>query len=476
MIDLADPLQAIAATLAPGVAASLLMAGLMRARGSVGGRLGLARHRHRGFFDAFRNDAASAPEPGFAAFVAVCEFDRFESIRRNVGYSTAHAIIEHAVAEIRRVLPTVEIGRTHRTSIEFAASASVRDDIATVLAAIVSAFDEPIPVEGCAFNLSPRIGFALASALTSQDELIERVELALHDRENAHENIVDATPGLHDAAATRFGLLRDLHHAIDADALDLHYQPKLRCRTETIDSVEALLRWTHPQLGAIRTDDFISMAEETGLIRRLTEWTLRRAIRDQALLIAAGHRLTIYINISGLLLPDRDFADTALTLVAGATGEIGFEITETAVIDHPEQAITNLKAFTAAGIKIAIDDYGSGLSSLAYLKQLPAHELKIDKLFISGLTSSHRDPLLVRSSIDLAHALEMEVTAEGVDNPMALSLLRVMGCDLIQGFLVAKPLALPALIAFLDADEHVARIAQPALPRFGIPRYRAEKP
>ena len=145
----------------------------------------------------------------------------------------------------------------------------------------------------------------------------------------------------------------------------------------------------------------------------------------------------------------------------GACHRIGFEITETAVIRDPDAAMANLEAFTQAGIKIAIDDYGSGWSSLAYLKQLPANELKIDRMFISGLTDSHRDPLLVRSSIDLAHALEMQVTAEGVDDAMSLSLLRLMGCDLLQGYLISRPIPLIDLIPFLADAGELERLASP---------------
>jgi len=123
------------------------------------------------------------------------------------------------------------------------------------------------------------------------------------------------------------------------------------------------------------------------------------------------------------------------------------------MIADPEGALRSLHLFADAGIKIAIDDYGAGLSSLAYLKQLPAHELKIDRMFISSLSSSHRDPLLVRSTIDLAHALDMEVTAEGVDSPASQALLKVMGCDLMQGFLIAKPMRLGELRAYLDLND-----------------------
>lgn len=441
------------------ILAGALAAGLARRRpGRVGGD---AR-----FFPALRTPKLSNRNAA-AFFVAVCEFDRFEPIRRNVGYATANAILRHAAGTIRRLIPGVEIGRVDRTSIEFAFQTARIETAAAMLGAIIREFERPIHVEDCDFDLSPRIAFASAGGALAHEEAIERAEIALHDRANAHEAVIDATAGPDEAATSRLGLLRDLHRAIDGDMLELHYQPKLRCRTDTVDSAEALLRWNHPELGAIRPDDFVAMAEETGIIRRLTAWTLERAVRDQRALAAAGHDLVIYVNISGLLLPDREFADEALALVASAPRAIGFEITETAVIDQPDQAIAHLIRFSAAGIRIAIDDYGSGLSSLAYLKQLPAHELKIDKLFISGLTKSHRDPLLVRSSIDLAHALEMEVTAEGVDDAMSLMLLRAMGCDLIQGYLVARPMALPALIGFLETAAFADRIVSPAFPRFG---------
>ena len=185
---------------------------------------------------------------------------------------------------------------------------------------------------------------------------------------------------------------------------------------------------------------------------------LARAVADQAVLAESGHPIEIYVNLSGQLLADPQFAARALATVAGSAAPIGFEITETAVIDDPETAIRHLHAFREAGVRIAIDDYGSGLSSLAYLKQLPAHELKIDRMFVSGLVDSHRDPLLVRSSIDLAHALEMEVTAEGVDNPMSLALLRVMGCDLLQGYLISPPVSLPELLTFLGNDTHLREL------------------
>ncbi len=177
-----------------------------------------------------------------------------------------------------------------------------------------------------------------------------------------------------------------------------------------------------------------------------------------------GHDLRIFINIAGVLLADERFVRRACALVEDSGAQLGFEITETSVIRDPESAIANLKVFAAIGIVIAIDDYGAGLSSLAYLKQLPARELKIDKLFVTQLTSSNRDPLIVRSTIDLAHALEMEVVAEGVETQAAMALLSVMGCDMIQGFLISRPINIDALIHFLDEGKHLAIAANARAP------------
>ena len=194
------------------------------------------------------------------------------------------------------------------------------------------------------------------------------------------------------------------------------------------------------------------MAEETGHIGALTEWVLARALEELSLLRHHGHELSVSVNLSGRLLGDAGFASRMLEMVRGAPGALVFEITETAVIENPEIALRTIERFKAAGIGISIDDYGSGLSSLAYLKQIRADELKIDKAFVLKIDESHRDALLVRSTIDLAHSLGMKVTAEGVETQTALSLLAGMGCDIAQGYLVARPMPLKELLMFLSEE------------------------
>jgi len=255
-------------------------------------------------------------------------------------------------------------------------------------------------------------------------------------------------------------LADDLHDAIDRNEFFLVHQPKMRARSGEVQAVETLVRWRHPTRGLIGPNDFIALAEERGEMRRLTEWVIRQTIVEQASLAGCGHSLTFNVNISARVLPDRDFAEWALATVSAASGPIGFEITETAMIADPEGALANLKLLADAGVHLSIDDYGAGFSSLAYLQRLPVKELKIDKSFVSRLSTGPRDPLLVRSTIDLAHALEMEVTAEGVETPAALALLQVMRCDLLQGFLLSRPMPFEQLVDFALRNR-----ADPALPR-----------
>lgn len=418
---------------------------------------------HRsGLIQHLRDHAGADPADARCTFVGVIEVERFAALRRSIGYGLANRLLEQVAERLAGVLDEVEIGRIGRTSIEFAfRDAQVAAAHGQLLLA-AQALEQPIAVDGFDFELSVKIGFADAGRDAIRDELVDQAAAALAAAQAEHVKVAFASGEMLEREnPADLELIRALPMAIRAGELQLHYQPKLHARQNRITAAEALARWTHPEFGAISPERFIAFAEQTGAIRELTEWVIERAVSDQAELVRGGHDIEVSVNISGQLLPDRDFARRALELVAQAAAPFAFEITETAVVGDPEAAIANLHAFRDAGIRVAIDDYGSGLSSLAYLKQLPAQELKIDRMFVRGLTESHRDPLLVRSSIDLAHALEMEVTAEGVEDPMVLSLLRVMGCDLLQGYLISPPVPLAELRGVLSDETHLARLAGP---------------
>lgn len=388
---------------------------------------------------------------------ALCRVTNFETARRILGKNGLHFAAEGLAGRIVAYLPSVELVGVGRELIEFHLVAADREEATARLRSLRQALDAHQR------NALPevRLEFAVGAACAAAEEgdalrLLEVAEIALERAGDAGGfEMIDLS--LADHAVDRLTLIADLPRAIAAGELFLHYQPKINVRQQQVSSAEALIRWQHPERGLIMPGDFIAAAEESGLIGPLTLWTLRQVIADQRRLAALGHDIPLFLNISGMLLANAGFIDEVCEVItANPSAKLGFEITETAVIRDPESAIRHLQRFADHGVVLAIDDYGAGLSSLAYLKQLPAKELKIDKMFITQLTSSHRDPLIVRSTIDLAHALEMEVTAEGVETPAALALLSVMGCDLVQGYLISRPVPFPALCSYLGGQDQLA--------------------
>jgi len=390
-------------------------------------------------------------------------------LRRHLGRARTERLMAAVVVRLAALLPHAEVLASGREQVEIRSDASTAAALDDEVATIEAAFDTMLEIDGEACAVELALGGAVVEAARCDEvRLIESAEQALGDARHERRPVarrVGETVGTVD----RISLAQDLRRAIAAEEMFLQYQPKLHMRRQRIASVEALIRWRHPNRGLVLPGDFIPLAEESRDIVALTLWTIRQVIADQCSLRARGHDLCMFINIAGVLLGDARFVRDVAALIEGSGAAIGFEITETSVIRDPTSAIANLKTFADMGITIAIDDYGAGLSSLAYLKQLPARELKIDKLFVTQLTSSHRDPLIVRSTIDLAHAMEMEVVAEGVETQASLALLSVMGCDMVQGFLISRPIGLDALIPYLDEERHLNSPPDPRqlLGRFG---------
>ena len=394
--------------------------------------------------------------------IVIVEVERFASFRQMIGTAAADRVMSALRAHLEAGLTPCMIGRVGRATIEVAIPTDRRDEIDRRLATVLPVLSRRIDVSGTPLDPVIRIGAARRRESETEEELLDQAAAALEAAREDHAPsrwAEDTDPRRHHADAA---LMSDLARAVEEGGLGLHYQPKLDLKANRVTSVEALLRWpgrpAQTDIGHV-----VALAERTGLIGDVTDWVLRRAVADQASLAGTSTEVRVDVNISGVLLTKPEFFDRLHAVIGDGVG-IGLEITETAVIADPVAALANLGRCAAAGLHIAIDDYGSGLSSLAYLKQLPAQELKIDRLFVSGLVNSHRDPLLVRSSIDLAHALEMEVTAEGVDDAMTLALLRIMGCDIVQGYLIAPPLPLGDLAAFLDGSEAIDRLNGAAAP------------
>jgi EAL domain-containing protein (putative c-di-GMP-specific phosphodiesterase class I) len=251
---------------------------------------------------------------------------------------------------------------------------------------------------------------------------------------------------------TRLTLLGELRHAVEQEQFELYYQPKVNLRTSQVTGVEALVRWNHPREDLMLPDIFIPLLEQTGMIRNLTPWVLNEALRQGQILQRQGVPITISMNLSVRDLQEPYLAETFAEQLAAlqvATKWLELEITESAVMTEPERALHVLSRLAATGLKLAIDDFGTGYSSLSYLKKLPVHTIKIDKSFVIGMVRDENDAAIVRTSIDLAHNLKLEVIAEGVENEETLKRLTELGCDTAQGNFISRPLSSDELSVWL---------------------------
>jgi EAL domain-containing protein (putative c-di-GMP-specific phosphodiesterase class I) len=250
-------------------------------------------------------------------------------------------------------------------------------------------------------------------------------------------------------------LLARLDHAIETEELWVAYQPKLDLRTGTITGAEALVRWMHPEKGQIFPDQFVGAAEEGGRIERLTSFVLDRALEVAASINSAGRPFHIAVNLSALLLTDTELVARVEALLRKhgvAPHLLTLEVTETSTMRSAVEAMVQLQRLADLGVQLSIDDYGTGFSTLDYLKRIPASELKIDRSFISMLHKSQSDRIMVNSTIQLAHSLGRKVVAEGVESAEILSELKRMGCDMGQGYHIARPATLPQLLDILRSE------------------------
>ncbi|HAQ76748.1 MAG TPA: EAL domain-containing protein, partial [Hyphomonas sp.] len=290
---------------------------------------------------------------------------------------------------------------------------------------------------------------------------LSRASLSLDHARRTRRDLVRWGEAQFEDPQLRLALLTEVNAGLDRDEFHLVYQPKICTRSNEVVGVEALMRWNHPAFGQIAPDSFITVAEKTGAIDKLTLWAIKQAIRDQSTMRLMGLDAAIAVNMSARSLLEIDFCRQLAGTINQSGATIAIEITETAVMEQPELAICSANAFRDAGIKLAIDDYGAGQSSIAYLKRLPADELKLDRSMISDVRDSQRDRMILKSTFDLAHALGMRVVCEGVEDEATYAALKALGCDAIQGYLTGRPMAVDKLIAFClarSSREHSASL------------------
>lgn len=336
-----------------------------------------------------------------------------------------------------------------------------RADAPRLAAGIVDLLRERLRVGQVDVELQVTAGLCTSPEQGSAaDEMIRRAEIALHDAEEARERIGSYRVGSDSEHRRRLEIMTDLRSAIDGNELSLVYQPKVEVATRRVIGVEALVRWTHPKLGAVPPSEFVPVAEQTGGSRQLTDWVLRTAIRQMAEWRRSGFSPDVAVNLSAGDIADSGLGDVILRLLAEfrvPSTSLVLEITESAMMRDPITAARNMELLRVAGVRFSIDDFGTGYSSLSQLRKLPVDELKIDRSFVSRAHVDSDDANIVGSTIELGHSLGLKVVAEGVEDADTLLMLGRLGCDFAQGYLVSKPMPAAALADFVrEASEAVA--------------------
>jgi EAL domain-containing protein (putative c-di-GMP-specific phosphodiesterase class I) len=319
-------------------------------------------------------------------------------------------------------------------------------------------------VEDLLLHVEGSIGIALVPEHgTDVDTLLQRADVAMYMAKETHSGSRLYTPDRDPNSRRRLRLLSDLREAIDNEDLLLHFQPKADLRTGQVTDVEALVRWLHSDLGLVPPNDFIPLAERSGLIAPLTEYVLRQAVEHTADWRRRGIDLRVSVNLSVRSLMDLDLpsrVEALLAEVALPADRLVLEITESTIMADPVRAMRVLQPLADMGVGLSIDDFGTGYSSLAYLRQLPISEIKIDRSFVTHMTTDDNDAVIVRSTIELARNLGLEVVAEGVETADAWEALAALGCDYVQGYFLSKPLPAAELevrLAQLDRSWPVSR-------------------
>jgi diguanylate cyclase (GGDEF)-like protein len=309
----------------------------------------------------------------------------------------------------------------------------------------------------------------LPDQAVTPDEVRRRLNLTLEQAPRSNHRTAFYEPGGDENHLRELRLIRDLQPAMASGDLFMHYQPKILLASARLYQVEALIRWQHPELGFINPEEFILLAERSGQIHHLTEFIMRLVASDSAAWGGQGLDMGVAINLSALDLTNRGFSDLVKDIFPAQQSDhnrITFEVTESAVMSDPTLAGQTLDKLRDLGFKISVDDFGTGYSSLAQLRSLPVNELKIDKSFILKLDTRPQDQLIVRSTIEMAHGLGLSVVAEGIENLESWRLLQSWGCELAQGFFMARPMASGKLAGWHKAfGERNAELAKDSLIR-----------
>lgn len=369
------------------------------------------------------------------------DLHRFREINTALGFSQGDLLLQEASGRLRRVVG--EAGLVARMRGDEFAMLLPADEGCAAARRVLAALDEPFLSRDLTLTLAASIGIAFYPEHGREPEhLIRHADVAMRQAKAADCRIAVYAASQEDGAR-RLAMASELKRAIEHGELTLHYQPKLDMRSNRLIGAEALVRWVHPRQGTIAPAEFIPLAEHTGLIRPLTEYVVSSALREIRRWSEGGLELSAAVNLSARNLQDAELLRKIEIMLAEnrvAADRLELELTESAIMEDPKGALAVLQRLREAGLRLYVDDFGTGYSSLAYLQKLPVDAVKIDRSFVTGMLDDEDLEKIVRSTIDLAHDLDLKVVAEGVESAEVWDRLLAMGCDTAQGYFISRPL------------------------------------
>lgn len=410
------------------------------------------------FYDRVEQAIRSANNQNKLLSVLLVEFANFKEVYDTLGRNSSDLILKQIATRLQSVvLGNDSVARIDGNIFSLLVPATDNENAGVLLAkSVQAALESPFKAERLSLSIHVNIGIVnFPEHGDDVDTLVQKAGVALFMAGKSHEGYAMYTSAFDDHSPRRLTLMSELRQALEKGELQIYYQPKLSIKTGRLYGAEALVRWDHPKHGFIAPDEFIPMAERTRMIKHLTLWALKQTFRQCAEWHRQGLDLTVSVNLSARDLHDPELPD----IVAGVAASAGIqpswmmlEITESSIMTDPERSLEIIQRLHDMGYKLSIDDFGTGYSSLAYLKKMPLTELKIDKSFVGDVIKSENDAVIVKATINLAHNLGLQVTAEGVESKPILDLLDSYACDLAQGYYLSKPIALEDFNEWMRAD------------------------
>ncbi len=396
--------------------------------------------------DRLQQATRAARREGHTLALMIMDLDHFKEINDTLGHQYGDLLLQQVAQRMREALRESDtVARLGGD--EFAVllpNLQHQEQAAAAAAKIAEAIAAPFVLEGQQFHVGISIGIALFPRHGEDHvKLMRYADVAMYVAKRTQRGFAFYDPSQDSHSVGRLAMIGELRQALERGELAVAYQPTADLASRKVVGVEALVRWHHPEKGVIMPEQFIPLAEQTGLIQPLTLFVLEEALAQLKRWQEQGQRLRLSVNLSPRNLHGGEIVEQIEGAMARwriAPRDLQLEITESAIMEDPMRAMNILGALNEMGIMLSIDDFGTGYSSLMYLKQLPVNQIKIDKSFVADMREKNEDQVIVRSTIDLAHNMGHQVIAEGVDNEPTLDMLSAMGCDLVQGFFISEPL------------------------------------